>query len=785
MHAMRWGSLMYVLLWTGTGALAEIPVSGTIENGTVWTQGNTYVVTGDIRVAGLTVEPGVRVEFAGFHRFEVLGVLVVQGTPDEPVVFTNAPDTDGWDGIFFNYSTPASELDYCIVQDSGSVGLWVDHAEVRVRHSVVERSADRGIIVDGGILTLEDSTIRKNESEDNGAGIYAVNDATVALTRCSVTDNKVSAFGPDGGKGGGGLYSDSGVVDLTHCYIRRNEVHASFPGNMSAWGGGIYSGGELNLLRCTVSENRVFTDGITTSTSTRYLTALGGGILSLGPLWVRNSLVFDNRATTGIARSTSFGFAYSRPTAGGIYVGGEAILENTIVANNEIDGSVSGSRSFFEPRGNGLYVYNGTVALTNCAVAFNRGLAGGLTVNGDEPVATLNNTIVYFNDQAEIEVLSGTVGATYCDIQGGFAGEGNIDGNPIFNSDRDLRILPGSPCIDAGDPDPAMDDACLPPSLGTGRNDIGAHGGPGACLGEPTVPDCNGNRVDDADDIANGTSSDCDGNGFPDECDISAGRALDANGDGVPDGCQRFAVTLASTGEACWTVILENEEPVHGGEIALAYDAAVLELPEVAPGTALEGRVDPAGGFFVDTTPRFNTCEGDLGGVTVGWLIDPDPGTGQLPLENGSHEVLQLCFHVRNDAPPGDCAEIRFVDCLGPEWSPARNIVTSGSGESLPLFTQDAEFCPGIFARGDANDDGRFDISDPIVVLFCLFLGENCPGCLDAADANDDGRVDVSDAVYLLGWRFLDGPPPGLPFFECGRDPTEDPLGFCLFASCQ
>jgi hypothetical protein len=42
-------------------------------------------------------------------------------------------------------------------------------------------------------------------------------------------------------------------------------------------------------------------------------------------------------------------------------------------------------------------------------------------------------------------------------------------------------IAPGSPCTDRGHPAPEYEDACSPPSLGTARNDVGAHGGPGAC----------------------------------------------------------------------------------------------------------------------------------------------------------------------------------------------------------------------------------------------------------------------------------------------------------------
>jgi hypothetical protein len=68
----------------------------------------------------------------------------------------------------------------------------------------------------------------------------------------------------------------------------------------------------------------------------------------------------------------------------------------------------------------------------------------------------------------------------------------------------------------------------------------------------PTITDCNANGVDDACDIANGTSFDDNGNGIPDECefmdcndngtpddeDIANGTSADCNFNGVPDECE-------------------------------------------------------------------------------------------------------------------------------------------------------------------------------------------------------------------------------------------------------
>jgi hypothetical protein len=112
--------------------------------------------------------------------------------------------------------------------------------------------------------------------------------------------------------------------------------------------------------------------------------------------------------------------------------------------------------------------------------------------------------------------------------------------------------------------------------------------------------------------------------------------------------------------------------------------------------------------------------------------------------------------------------------------------VTSEDNESIPLAARNGEVCgvDSLFRRGDANSDGRFDITDPIVLLGCLFLGDECPECLDAADSDDDGILNVTDPVYLMNWRFLGGPDPLPPFLECGPDETADEFVGCVFDAC-
>jgi hypothetical protein len=64
---------------------------------------------------------------------------------------------------------------------------------------------------------------------------------------------------------------------------------------------------------------------------------------------------------------------------------------------------------------------------------------------------------------------------TYSDVQGGHPGQGNIDADPLFldAANDDYHLLPGSPAIDAGDPN---SDYSNEPWPNGGRVNMGAYG---------------------------------------------------------------------------------------------------------------------------------------------------------------------------------------------------------------------------------------------------------------------------------------------------------------------
>jgi len=69
--------------------------------------------------------------------------------------------------------------------------------------------------------------------------------------------------------------------------------------------------------------------------------------------------------------------------------------------------------------------------------------------------------------------------------------------------------------------------------------------------------DCNGNGVQDSEDIAAGSSSDCDLDGVPDECGFAPGLA-DCDQDGTPDICE-LDCDFDGVPDSC--AIATNQEP--------------------------------------------------------------------------------------------------------------------------------------------------------------------------------------------------------------------------------
>lgn len=415
-------------------------MSGTVS-GQRWTKANSpYNVTGDILAGNLAIEAGVQVLLQGDYTFEVAGVLTVSGTPSEPVIFTRR--TGSWQGIFFNYSSPGSRLVYCVISNSINSGVRITNSIPAFKdcYFINNSSPSHGggihAAMPSGDLVIENCTFRNNRAAMSGGGLYAnLNTGTARIVNCQVYGNIANPSIADGEYAGGGLYV-VGRADLVSSIVESNISHSAcssiYNCDVTGRGGGAYFSGSASVLNSLLIGNEVRADSRSYCLYGGNAYAYGGAIyLGLGTLTLKNSVLAENScAPVGCAN-----FVHGA----GLFVdGGRASVINATFA--------------YHTNSDAIWAGPGTVGITNC--------------------------IVYFNGDPE---LGGAVTVAYSDVQGGFAGTGNIDFSPIFQSRSNLVAVTGSRTIDAGHTNAIYNDVCFPPSLGRTRNDMGAFGGPGTC----------------------------------------------------------------------------------------------------------------------------------------------------------------------------------------------------------------------------------------------------------------------------------------------------------------
>jgi hypothetical protein len=334
-----------------------------------------------------------------------------------------------------------------------------------------------------------------------------------------------------------------------------------------------------------------------------------------------------------------------------------------------------------------------------------------------------------------------------------------------------------------------------------------------------TGPDCNGNGIDDNQEVLNNPAVDCNNNGIPDSCDVAQNPSLDCNNNGVidcaelrsgaltdvntnniPDACEGAVVVTATTAafvlnsgvsvdSSMWRVQGTAVEDVDGRP-APAYAAArwsnasimaalnsafpsgwsvtsihIAEMkvidPVAASGTvnAFHTNNDTISLAPGNTTTRYaNFASNYADRVTAGnWSFAP--GSGPDP-----HALYTV---AGPNTPGGD-------NVLGEVQSGAGTLTlllspgTSSVAASYAGLTHAALVGPRlvIFAAGgptcgtaDFNGDGDFGTDQDIEAFFACLAGNCCATCYPGgADFNADGDVGTDQDIESF-FRVLAGGP--------------------------
>lgn len=424
-----------------------------------------------------------------------------------------------------------------------------------------------GASVDAAIL--EGITIRSGNASGgatapfyNGGGLYKAG-GNLEIRRCRFTRNYAER--------GGGLYNEDGGLTLSDTIFEANKGllgggmvnfrarislgHCTFRNNSGVWGAGLMSDDSPR----TILHHSEFSGNVATGY------ALGGGVRAFSTDLVAINCLFANNAAVG-DESVSRG--------GGLYNIANRLAHSTLI-NCVFNGNVTNGSG-----GGAYFSVPASSTLKNCTFHNNSAQwGGGLRKSGrkcNDADTKLVNCILWNNAPDQIgdgDATDPAIEASFCDIEGGWVGTGNLNVDPRFvdAANGDLRLAAGSPCIDSGDTGSAPTDVADLDGDGDPHEplmiDFEGHprridivGVPDSGDGPSPIVDrgafeysldCNGNTISDVTDIVGKTNLDCNRNGVPDECeadcnsngvpdacDVSKGTTQDCNDNGVPDICE-------------------------------------------------------------------------------------------------------------------------------------------------------------------------------------------------------------------------------------------------------
>ncbi|KPJ53277.1 hypothetical protein AMJ39_05265 [candidate division TA06 bacterium DG_24] len=334
-------------------------------------------------------------------------VVMSENGPEVTIIDCEGSAADPHRGFVFHSGEDASS----VVQ-----GLTITNGHIEVYDG-------GGIYCLGSSPSIEGNIITGNSAAYNGGGIFC-DGASAAIIRANIVAGNTST------------YSGSGI-----CCI---DSWPTIQGNTITANTAHHSGGGLCVYH--LSAPTIEGNTITGNTADFY----GGG-------------VFYDYTCSGVIRLNTISGNTAAFTGGGMYCSDSSPIaeRNTIVENTADEGG-------------GIYCYYHAMPVikANTVTANRAALGGGICCYwACSPIVF--NTVLWADSAATDQEIyvdeTSSIDVTYCDVEGGWQGAGNIEADPLFllADKNDYRLLWGSPCVDSGDPDYTDPD-------GT-RSDMGAH----------------------------------------------------------------------------------------------------------------------------------------------------------------------------------------------------------------------------------------------------------------------------------------------------------------------
>ena len=336
----------------------------------------------------------------------------------------------------------------------------------------VSFSGNRAVNFGGAMFNQIASPILINTSFTNnqsqaGGGMYNLSSSAILTTATFSGNTAIS---------GGGIYNtdSSGLHALMDVTFTGNEA--------SSLGGALYNYGSILLDNVTFNSNTGYDGGgFYSFGNTSYTTTLqtvtfsgniaeyGGGMFDVfGQATLTDVLFLGNTGNSfggglyenhGSAVLTNVRFEDNLSQAGGAMAAYDSspALTNVLFRGN--DASILLWPHEDSGRGGGIYNFGSHPTLTNATFSGNQAeVGGGAMYSRSTSNPEINNSIFWGDTPEEFNSdATGTLAINSSNVAGGCPVGGTcshlLDSNPLFvdPSGGDLRLLPGSPSIDAGD----------------------------------------------------------------------------------------------------------------------------------------------------------------------------------------------------------------------------------------------------------------------------------------------------------------------------------------------